>query len=447
MEKHKIIIIALAILLVIITLFIPPFFGRNDDGGVSRLISDNGLSYRGEKSADSLNVSFAVRDQNAGTFTPVIAAKKISSLSGKDFDIRMMALIYLPVFLVGLYLIISSIDVINKKARILVCIFAAIVLCDISYISFFNSFYYEALYLSALTLLFGSLMVMYGKEGLSISAIVLALLAVAIIASSGAFGVTVAMLTAALFFTMGFWDKSKIRKPFTVATSLLIVAISLSVLSVAPSIKGGDRDRYNALFSGVLYGSEDMIADLDYFGRPEEYASFADKSYDEAGKETNFENGIVKEELFSKITTSRIMAFYFSHPQRLYSVFDKAAKTAPVLSQDYVCTQTNKSFLKTPPALWSAVHRFLMPGSFLILLAFFLIIVVLAALNMKKMPFFSKTVIFSVLTACVLLAEPVISGGLANISRRLVLFRFAYDMILLMCVNWIINAVTGHRAK
>ncbi|MBO4898098.1 MAG: hypothetical protein J5590_07365 [Clostridia bacterium] len=447
MDKHKIIIIALAVLLVIVTTLVPPFFGRNDDGGVSGLISENGLSYPGEIQEDSLNHSFAVTDQSEGSFMPVIAAKKMSAMLHSGFDTRMMALVYLALFLIGLCLIISSIDVINKKAQIFVCIFAAIILCDVAYTSYFNSFYYEALYLSALTLLFGSLMFMFGKESNSITAVVIALLAVTVIASSGAFGVAVAMLTAALFFTIGFWDKSKIRKPFTVATALLIVAIALSVLSVAPSIKGGDRDRYNALFCGVLYGSEDVNADLAYFGIPEEYASFADKTYDEAGKEINLENGIVKENLFSKITTSKITSFYLSHPKRLFGVFNKAAKAAPSLSQDYVSTKTDKSFLKTAPALWSTVHRFLMPGSLFVLLALFIVITVLAAISMKKMPFFSKTVIFSVLTACVLLAEPVISGGLANISRRLILFQFAYDMIILMCVNWIINAVTLHRAK
>ena len=448
MKKHKIIIIAAAAALVLITLIIPPFFGRNDDGSLSKLISRNGLTVTENANTDSLDAKFGVTAQSGGTFMPIIMAKTANSVFCKEvFDIRFMSLIYLPVFLVGLYLFISSINLVNKKAQIAVCILAAIVLCDAAYISFYNSFYYDALYLSALTLLFGSLAVMCSKEGVSITAMVLALLAVTIIASAGAFGAAVAILTAILFFTMGFGDKSMIRKPFTVAISLLIVAISLSVLNVAPAIKGGDADRYNALFAGALTDSEDIKEDLSYFGIPEKYAALADKSYKEAGKEMNLESYEVKKELFSKITPSKTLAFYISHPSRLYKVFDKAVHNLPALSQDYISTETDKSFLKIAPALWSTVHRFVTPGSLLILLAFFIIIIVVSVLSMKKAPFLSKTAVFSVLVACVLLAESVISGGLANIGRRLVLFGFVYDMILIMCIIGVINTITGHRAK
>ena len=447
MEKHKTIIIAAAVLLVIITLFVPPFFGRNDDGGAAqpRRITENGLSYSGEITVDSLNYGFFVSDENKGSFMPVTAAKRIGAALHAGFDIRFLSMIYLPLFFAGLYLIISSISVANKKAQTAVCIFAAIILCDTAYISFYNSFYYDALYLAALTLLFGSLTVMCAKEGISITAMVLALLAVTIIASSGTFGAVVAVLTAILFFTVGFWDKSRIKKPFTVAISLLIIAVSLSVLSVAPSIKGGDRDRYNALFDGVVTGGEDVKADLAYFGIPEGYASLADKSYDEAGKEMNLESEKVKAELFSKITPSKTLGFYVSHPARLIKVFDKAAKTVPSLSGDYVCSETEKSFFSIAPALWSTVRRFLVPGSLLILTAFFIIIIAFAAFSMKKAPFFSKTAVFSVLAAGVLFAEPVISGGLTDIDRRLILFQFAYDMILIMCVIRIINALIKRR--
>ena len=143
MKKHKIIIIAAAAALVLITLIIPPFFGRNDDGSLSKLISRNGLTVTENANTDSLDAKFGVTAQSGGTFMPIIMAKTANSVFCKEvFDIRFMSLIYLPVFLVGLYLFISSINLVNKKAQIAVCILAAIVLCDAAYISFYNSFYY-----------------------------------------------------------------------------------------------------------------------------------------------------------------------------------------------------------------------------------------------------------------------------------------------------------------
>ena len=66
---------------------------------------------------------------------------------------------------------------------------------------------------------------------------------------------------------------------------------------------------------------------------------------------------------------------------------------------------------------------------------------------MKKNPYFSKTAIFAVLVSGVLFAEPVISGGLASISRRLVLFQFALDMLFVICLVWAINTYTERKNK
>lgn len=448
-EKHKIIIVTVAVLIVLLTLLVPPFFGKSDDGSFFPVLSQNGLYNTG----DSVGVFCAkygvLKDFDGGNFIPVLAAKAASSVFSKDiFDIRFLALIYLPAFLTGLYLIISSIKLINKKAQIAVCIFAAIVLCDIGYISYFNSFYLDALYLAACVLLFGSIMFMSFRENISVPALVFALLSAAILSSAGSFGTAVAVLTGILFFIIGFWDKSGLKKPFAVATSLLIVAVSLSVLSVAPPIKGDDIDRYNALYNGALTGSNDIKGELAFFGIPEKYVSLADKTYYEAADKYDLTSEEVKEELFSKITPSKTVAFYISHPLRFYKVFDKAVKNAPFLSQSYISTKTDKNYgIKKAPALWSWAHRFLTPGSLLVLLVFFIIVIVVSAINMKKNAFLAKTAIFTVLTACVLLAEPVITGGLASISRRLILFQFALDMLVIMCIIWAVNTYTQRKAK
>ena len=450
LEKHKIIIISVAVLIVLVTLLVPPFFGKSDDGSFYSVLSENGIYNTENVETGVFCTKYGIlKDFEGGRFIPVSAVKALNSVLGKEvFDIRTLALIYLPAFIIGLYLIISSINLINKKAQIAVCIFAAAVLCDIGYISYFNSFYYDALYLSFLVLLFGSLMFICFRKNISLTALIFAFIAAAVMSSAGAFGTAVSILAGLILFATGFWDKSQIKKPFAVATALLTVAVSLSVLNVAPPIKGSDTDRYNALFCGALTGSNDIKGDLAFFGIPEKYAYLADKTYYEAAELFDLKSEEVKRELFAKVTPSKTLMFYFAHPSRFYKVLDTAAKNAPFLSQSYIGTKTNESYgIKKAPALWSWAHTFLTPGSLIVLLAFFITVTAVSVINMKKNPYLSKTAIFAALVSGVLFAEPVISGGLASISRRLVLFQFALDMLFVICLVWAINTYTERKNK
>ena len=364
----------IASLLIIFTLIIPPFFGKSDDGSFYNVLRSNGLYNLDGSELGVFNPQFGVGGEDTGEhFFPITAAK---ALSGAVFDIRLLALLYLPFYIAGMCLIIASVKSENKYIHLAVCILAALILCDIGYIGYFNSFYTDALYISAFTLLAGSLMFMLSNGKTNAPCLILTVISSAVLAAGGT-GVVAAVLAAVIAGRFCFTEKNKI---FPAATAVLILALSIFMCGTAPVYTNADAD-------------------------------------------------IIKED-----TTIKTL--------------DSAAKNAPFLSQEYIPNKSGAEYGMQPePGLWSYMRRFITPASLLVMAVFFAAVLVIAAMNLKKEPGLADIAVFLAVSSAVFFAVPVLTGGLASVSRRLAMHQLSLDITVIIAVLWICNTLLARRKR
>ena len=371
MKNQKLIIMIIASLLIIFTLFVPPFFGKSYDGSFYNLFTSNGI-YNLEGSKEGVfNTQFGVGGEDSGEhFFPVSIAK---FFSGEIFDIRLLALLYAPMYITGLCLIIASIKSDNKYIHLVISVLAAIILCDIGYIGYFNSFYTDALYISAFTLMAGSLMFMLSNGKYNIPCLVLTVISAVLLSLSG-IGIVAAVLAAAIAIRFCFAEKFKAIP----AAAVIILILSVLLCGTAPNYKND--------------GTE-----------------------------------IITEE-----TTLKTL--------------DAAAKNAPFLSQDYIPNKADADYgIKQVPGLWSYFRRFIPISSLLVMAAFFVAVLVIAAKSLKREPSLADVAILLAVSSAVFFASTVLTGGLASISRRLVMHQLSLDITVIISVLWICNTLLARR--
>ena len=438
--KHsKIIICALAAAVILFSLLIAPCFGKADDSSFYNVLVGNGLYSVGDNMR-YFETDYGVLGSGSTAFLPITAAKALSKLfcGGEMFDIRFLAAVYLPAYLIGMFLIINAVKVKNRIAEIIVCILAALILCDIGYISYLNSFYTDAMYISALTLVFGSVMYTQANEGFSAPCLVLWLIGAILLACMGVSGMIAAVLSGILLAFFAFTHRGT-KQSFAIGTAIILVAVSLFTTGCAPDYSDKNISAYDALFGTALQGG-DVPAELAEFGIPEKYAPLTDKTYFEAKDEFMLESDTARQELFDKITPSSVALFYLRHPSRFWQSLKLAAQNAPFITQEYIPYKQNADYgIKPAPGLWGFLRRLIAPTSIIITLILYAIVIAMSIKDMKKQKTYMLTALFAVICGIVFLCAPIFSGGLASISRRLVLYQISTDFLLLISIIWLIN--------
>ena len=135
MSKSKKIIMIISVLIIAATLFVPPIFGKGDDGSLFALLSGNGL-YTPD-GAEGFAARYGADMPADNAFFVLSAAKAISGIFKKNIlDIRFAALLYLPFYALGVCLVIAGVKMHSKKLEPFAEALAAIILCDIGYIAY-----------------------------------------------------------------------------------------------------------------------------------------------------------------------------------------------------------------------------------------------------------------------------------------------------------------------
>lgn len=391
LSKSKKIIMAVSVLLMAVTLFVPPIFGKGDDGSLFAVLTQNGLYTSG--AASGFTAQYGADMPVGKAFFVLSAAKAISGVFMKNIlDIRFAALLYLPFYALGVCLVIAGVRMHNKKLEPFAEALAAIILCDIGYISYMNSPYTDAFFLVCAVLLFGSV----------------------------------------------FYIQSRGRAEVfpAAAAALCALAILWGAFGGVPSYKDANTEKYNSVFLGAAQSEEDLA----FFGISGKYASFIGKDSYEAAKEIDFESAEANDEIFNNISGARVLKFYLTHPKNFASALDTACKNAPFLTQKYIAMQTDGSYgIKKAPSLWSRARRFTTPASLIVFAVYYIAVTAVLIKTRKKDKGFKLAAALCLAFNLVLLPLTLVSGGTASVSRRLLLFQLSCDMLVFMSVLWAVN--------
>ncbi len=446
MTKSKNIIFIVAALIVISMLFIPPFYGKGDDGSFYNVLLENGLYNQEGADTSSFNSIYGVSQNAESTFFPITLAKVLCGfVTTVVFDIRVLGALYLPLFLAGLYLVIRGIHIKHKIAETVICAIAAIILCDVGYFSYLNSLYYDALYICALILMAGAALNIKNEKGISVPCAILLAVASAIMAFYGVPGLITGVLVG-ISVPLGDVLRKNIKAE-TLICGVLIVVISAGCFLVAPKGESAEVKLYGRVIDGALYNTGTPSEDLEALGIDPSYETFRGLSYYDALKGEGTLNPGFKAEL-EKVNESDVLLFYIKNPSRFISVLSDAGKNAPFLTQSYIKTKSNADyFIKKAPSVWSFCRRFLTPASFPVLLLVSAVVLIWSVVLLKKDSKIAIAGILLSVSSMVFFVATILSGGLMGISRNLILHQLTFDMMLIMILVYAVNLAIEKRQE
>ncbi|MEH7813336.1 glycan biosynthesis hexose transferase WsfD, partial [Bacillus toyonensis] len=151
--KWEVIAVVVAAIVMIGLLLIKPIVGLADNGDFERIMIQIGLAYpdpneaRVDKYFSFIHHLYAYVNPAAGDYVssqlflmvPALWIGKI--LPGPWFDIRVLAVEYIMIFLLALYLIVKLNKTNNKIVNGFLVTLTIVVFADIGYILYFNSMY------------------------------------------------------------------------------------------------------------------------------------------------------------------------------------------------------------------------------------------------------------------------------------------------------------------
>jgi len=355
------------------------------------------------------------------------AAVVLSSLRPGDFDLRWIGAIHAVLYLLAIYLLLPVLaDVFELRARMGILVAIALLLCDVMYVSVFNSFYMDAaaMVFLALTLVFFLRSVLWRRLpdliGLAISC---SLLSVAK-PQHALLAIPVAILLIA-------WRK-RVASP------------ALAWLAVAGTVAGGlwtavsvpfdyrGNQWYDVVFLGLLPYSPAPAADLAELGLdPADVRYSQTSAYFSGG---GFANPEFTARFRSRVGARVLVRFYLRHPfrtlQYLLRSFDDAGNTRPADLGNFDPAEGRPPFAQARSfAWWSGFRHWLFAGHGL---RYFLFTVGLAMLLLARVK--PNWRLAAVCLTIALLLEGVVSGlaDAAEAPRHFTLFALLEDAGLIV---------------
>lgn len=442
---------AVSLLILAIILFIPPYVGMADDGSFSRTANPAGI-YHKEDTRENLYFNYYVREylslapaEGAGkAFTShelfLYAAKAMDALFTGDsvFDLRYLAFLYCLFYIPAIALLVRQAAASARTFSESVVIGAAgiFVFADVSYISYFSSFYPEPiLYISILYCIGAALALREGKN---------AFLYLAVFTLSGSMLTTAENQCALAGIFLGglgvrfLFVRKSISWRLACGSSVMLLFISMlvSLYYIPPTYT--QASKYHAMTRGVLLQSTDPVKTLKEFGIDSAYSILTDTSSYEEYPEVNPDSKALTE-FYQKYSSAEITYYYLRHPGALGAMLDLSVKAAFNMRSSFTGNYEKSAGLpKMARSLfWSMWGNFKINSApktigfiFVILLA----VILLFNKRSKEKNYMSleiMAVIFFIAISQAIIT--IVNSGDAELSQHLFLFGVSIDILIYFC--------------
>ena len=252
------------------------------------------------------------------------------------FDIRFLALLYIVLYLPGVFLVIkAALERVRQfsEAAALAGL-GVLIFSDISYIAYFNSLYTDALFFIMLLYMAGSSLLLHrdGKrQSLYVVLLGLSTMGFCLVAKQGFLaGVIVAFF---LLMHLQYVVRKNGKALNVIVTCLVLTTSILSLFQVSSEFD--DTGKYHAMTRGVLLQSADPAETLEDMGINLSFSVLANDSLYEDYPVTQLANPLIQREFLDRYATGDIMKYYIRHPGALISMWDLGVKAAVNLRRDY----------------------------------------------------------------------------------------------------------------
>lgn len=449
--------LAVLVLLAAWMLWRPGCLGLGNDGTIQRVLQNAGLSYL---EADKENGSdYFTRLYQTAPASPedrsaqlgiLSLARWVDDLVTKDslFDVRFLSAVYVLLALPGWALLIRGLlgQVTGFLEKCVVSAACVLVLGDVSYLTYFNSLYPEALYLIGLAYLLGAAG-MLGRESRWRPLWYFPLLAGTVLLCLTRRHCWVVGLLAAGFCV------SQLRLSRDFLCRLGIGLTAAGMLAAGFYSLGfvendfDDTSRIHAMTRGVLLQSDDPEKTLSSFGIDGSYAMLTDVSLYDSFPLTEESEYFLQNGFLDRYDTLDLAQYYLRHPGAMVSMLDIGTKSAGNLRREF-CGNYQRTAGMPPKgkSIFFSAYSIFRARSMPHTLAYPLLLLILCGVLSykgwwrKKEPGQAEFVFFwtALLAAAILfvhLAEGILCSGDAQLVQYNLLAGFCMDDLGLLTLS------------
>lgn len=456
-------------ILMIIMLFIPPYLGMSNDGRFLRVMNSVGI-YNFDGDSKDLYFNYYVRRystvttgfEQSGIFSSltilVRIALTINNIFVKDnvFDMRFLALVYGIIFIPTLMLLVKQAarKVDNFTEGAVIGIAGVIVFSDVSYITYFSSFYAEALVFICFLLCIGCALSLQEKEKNDLWLILYTISGLLLITTERQYSLSGIILGIfALVFIF-------IKKEFNWRAGCILAAFVL-VLGSFVSYYFMESDfslssKFNAMTRGVLLQSSNPENTLAEFGIAPNYSVLADVDSNYAFPLTKPYNKALDKGFYDKYNTFNIISYYVKHPGSMISMLDISVKSVFNTRNDYSGNYEKSSALnpRQKSLFWSSWSTFKMrsaPKTIGFIIVLIIAVFIIRAANKDELEDERKIIAFQTMLLVIAIGVShaimtIIMSGDSEFSSHLFIFGVSIDLLCYFCFSEILHKLNIIRS-
>jgi hypothetical protein len=446
-------------------LFMGPVTGVANNGDYNRVVYPAGLEFITDSRYTNIDRYFRFaqsgnpsgRSFNTSLFIPVEAAKLLNRLikSSTIFDIVFLGISFTVLFMIGIYLLVKGQKTGKKGLDLLLSVMLLLFLCDVGYVSYFNSFLGEAAIFVYLLLMSGVVSWMLGRRKITIPWIICFFISSVLFISAKQANVLMGIFIAGFGLTILLVD----RRPKIIisicASTLLLAGVSIYLyISVPESMD--QITKHQTVFYGILKNSPTPEQDLEFLGLDGKLTVLKEASFYDTGLPIASHSTLLENTFYNKISFFKVLKFYLYHPDRFIKKLEVTAKNSTMIRTPYLGNflfeDTHERFnFSREFSLWSTFKKTYFPNSLGFIAAFFLLYLLVLLFEYYKA--FKRTgdgyavlkTNMFVLLWTIGVSQffiPILGDGEVDLEKHMFLYNLCFDLMLISAVIWIVNGIT-----
>lgn len=479
-----IIVGVIAIIISLLTLFLGENVGLSDNGDYSRFANKNNIysledssypyywfydQYRmdilGETKLEKLTNLFVTNEEGNPYYSPHfifiqlskvpnLIYNKISGNPSTMYHIGGLAIIYIFLYGLSLFLIMNFLRDQKTIIKLLSAGLLLLVFCDQGYTLYFNSFYGEAAQLVISTLIIGIALQLLKNRGGRLF-IICYYICVFVLAGSKFTNIPVGAMFGIIGLLFIKLSKDRWFKYITVLSFILAV-IGIAVLTKNIPTWMDDITNYQSVFFGVLKNSETPEKDLQELKLDPQYAPLANThAYLGDNYPMDVYSKEFKTEFYEKVSKINILKYYLTHPNRFIEKLKISAVNSgyirPAYLGNYGSSKPRVEFTHRFE-LWSKLRLMLHFDNFYVIISGFLfaglLLIYEGKLALKVDEDKWEKLILLALWAVIIASTaihfvvPIIGNGEADLAKHIFGFVHYFDFMMLVIFIWIMSKLS-----
>ena len=342
---------ALGVLAVIMTviLLLPPYLGLSNDGSLDSVMADVGLAPFDPDAEDPYfsyydRLYLIAPDGWTPNTTPHLLEGTIrfaiwldEVITGQDgvFDIRVLAAIYMVLYLVVLFPMFRGVlsRVRMYSEGLTLAIVSVVIFGDMTIVVRFASFYTQPWELILLILLVDAAFLIPWKKDAWLPQVSILAACWLLMELNNYYAL------ASIVFSMAYWLLMRRKTDVIHRTAYLIAAVLLCFISVVNGTHMLETqtkvEKHDQMTRGVLFQADNPEEALEFFGIEPRYSVLTDNYAAQSFPAADIYSGVLDEGFLDQYDTGEVALYYITHPLDLVSLFDVGAHSAFITRSDF----------------------------------------------------------------------------------------------------------------